>query len=79
MDKNSMMLVLNSNSLDQRSKFCNLQTGRLFTCTVSVSGRGDLVMNYNYIDTVSSQPSSPVKLIQIYLALPLCDSVAWQR
>ena len=22
-------------------------TGRLFICTVSVSGRGDLVMNYN--------------------------------
>ena len=45
--QNTMMLVLNSNTLDQRSKFCNLQTGRLFVCTVSVSGRGDLVMNYN--------------------------------
>ena len=47
MDKNIMMLVLNPNTLDQRSKFCNLQTGRLFVCMVSVSGRGDLVMNYN--------------------------------
>ena len=40
-----MMLVLNSNPLGQRSKFSDLQTGRLFICTVS--GRGILVRNYN--------------------------------
>ena len=29
------------------SRVMHLQTGRQFVCTVSVSGRGDLVMNYN--------------------------------
>ena len=73
MDKNTMMLVLNSNLLGQRSKFRNLQTGRLFTCTVS--GRGNLVGNCNKARFKPNQESS--KTNPDFPALPVCNSVAW--
>ena len=60
--------------LTGQSKFCNLQT--LTFIAHRLIRRGST--RTNYVCT-PFQAKVRVKLIQICLALPLCDSAAWQR
>ena len=61
--QNTMMLVLNSNSLGLHSKFCNLQTGRRF---LHARCLGEVTQLEIVTRPILSQTRSPVKLIRIF-------------